>query len=74
MDNDQPPVSRDVLSPRELEVVEAVADGLTNSQIAALLYLEEGTVKSHLIHISDKLGTTNRTQVVAWAFRNGIVK
>lgn len=55
---------RDVarLAPKERDVVEALADGLSNAEIAARLFLAESTVKAYLASAMAKLGTTNRTQ------------
>ena len=55
-----------VLSPRELEVAELVAEGLTNSAIAARLYVSRATVSSHVTHILTKLGYGSRAQIAAW--------
>jgi DNA-binding CsgD family transcriptional regulator len=54
------------LSPRELEVAALVADGRTNREIAARLYLSERTAQNHVQHILTKLGFGNRTQVAGW--------
>jgi DNA-binding NarL/FixJ family response regulator len=54
------------LSPRELEVLEAVAMGLSNRKIAAKLWVSEPTVKFHLTNVYRKLGVTNRTQAARW--------
>jgi DNA-binding NarL/FixJ family response regulator len=54
------------LSPRELEVLEAVATGLSNRKVAATLWVSEPTVKFHLTNIYRKLGVTNRTQAARW--------
>jgi DNA-binding NarL/FixJ family response regulator len=54
------------LSPRELEVAALVADGRTNREIAARLYLSERTAQNHVQHILTKLGLANRTQVAGW--------
>jgi DNA-binding NarL/FixJ family response regulator len=54
------------LSPRELEVAALVADGNTNKEIAAALFLSERTAQNHVQHILTKLGLANRTQVAAW--------
>lgn len=50
------------LSEREIEVLRLVASGLTNREIAARLYLAEGTVKNYVSHILDKIGARDRTQ------------
>jgi LuxR family maltose regulon positive regulatory protein len=55
------------LSPRELEVLSLVAEGMTNREIGARLYIAESTVKSHLNTVYGKLGVRNRTQAVARA-------
>lgn len=61
------------LTDREREVVSALADGMSNAEIATRLYLSEATVKSHLTSILTKLGLRDRTQVVIWAFRTGLI-
>jgi DNA-binding NarL/FixJ family response regulator len=55
------------LSPRELEVVRLVADGLANKAIAAELHLSVRTVESHVRHVLAKAGLSNRTQLATWA-------
>jgi ATP/maltotriose-dependent transcriptional regulator MalT len=55
------------LSPREREVYELLAQGLGNRQIAALLFIEESTVKVHVHHIYDKLGVRSRTALAVQA-------
>ncbi|MFL1379208.1 MULTISPECIES: response regulator transcription factor [unclassified Nocardiopsis] len=62
------------LTARELEITRTVALGRTNTEIAAQLHVTLSTVKSHLTSIQTKLGTRNRTELVAWAFRNGHVE
>ena len=52
-----------LLTPTEHRVVELAADGLTNPEIAARLYVGRGTVKSHLAHAYTKLGVANRTEL-----------
>ena len=54
------------LTPRELEVAELVAQGLTNRQIAARLVLSERTAQNHVQHVLDKLGLPNRSQIAVW--------
>jgi DNA-binding NarL/FixJ family response regulator len=60
----QPPVERlpEPLSERELEILKLLAQGANNKQIAAQLYLAEGTVKNYISTILDKLGVEDRTQ------------
>ena len=54
------------LSPREAEVAELVAEGLSNPAIARRLYLSRPTVASHVAHILTKLGFSSRAQIAAW--------
>ncbi|UCD43556.1 MAG: response regulator transcription factor [Chloroflexota bacterium] len=61
------------LSVRELEVLQLVAEGDSNSEIANRLHISQATVKSHLIHIFDKLGVSDRTAAVTVALRRGIL-
>jgi len=61
------------LSPRELEVLELVAHGSTNRQIAAALFISEATVKTHLLHIYGKLRVNDRAAAVAAAFERGLL-
>jgi DNA-binding CsgD family transcriptional regulator len=62
-----PPQGRsELLSPREWEVLELVALGATNAQVAARFVISEDTVKSHVKHILQKLGASNRTEAALW--------
>jgi DNA-binding NarL/FixJ family response regulator len=62
------------LTDREIEVVEAIARGRTNREVAAELFISLSTVKSHLSTIQSKLGMRNRVEVAAWAWENHIVE
>lgn len=62
------------LSERELEVLQLVSAGASNSEIASHLHISQATVKSHLIHIFDKLGVTDRTAAVTTALQRGILR
>jgi DNA-binding NarL/FixJ family response regulator len=64
----------DPLSPRELDVVRAVARGRTNAEIAAELFVSLSTVKTHLTNIQAKLTARNRVEIAAWAWENGLVR
>ncbi|BBJ46167.1 response regulator transcription factor [Streptomyces antimycoticus] len=61
----------DPLTDREEEVIQGIARGLTNPEIAAELYIAPSTVKTHLGSVQAKLGLRNRVEVAAWAFRTG---
>jgi DNA-binding CsgD family transcriptional regulator len=54
----------DLLSPREREIVGAVAKGLTNGEIAERLGLSSHTVKNHLLRVFEKLGVSNRVELL----------
>ncbi|MEU0574042.1 MULTISPECIES: response regulator [Dermacoccus] len=62
------------LTARELDVLDAVAGGATNKEIAKHLFVSEATVKTHLVHINEKLGATSRTEAVALARRAGLLR
>jgi two-component system nitrate/nitrite response regulator NarL len=64
--------SDDLLSSRELEVVQRLAGGMPNKVIANELEISEATVKVHLKSILKKLQVTNRTQAAIWALQNGL--
>ncbi|MEW9551049.1 response regulator [Nonomuraea sp. NPDC050783] len=60
------------LSEREVEVVRAVAQGRTNQEIAAELFISLSTVKGHISGIQAKLGVRNRVGIASWAWENGL--
>jgi DNA-binding NarL/FixJ family response regulator len=62
------------LTPRELEVLEAVARGKSNAEIARSLFLSENTVKTHITHMLDKLGLRDRVQAVIFAYEAGVIQ
>ncbi|MFC3747759.1 response regulator [Paenibacillus sp. GCM10012306] len=66
--------SFDPLTERELDVLQQMAYGLRNEEIAAALYIGESTVKTHVHRILQKFGAEDRTQAVVFAIRNRIVK
>jgi two-component system NarL family response regulator len=61
------------LSDREIEVLQLLADGMSNKEIAGNLFISTQTVKTHIAHIFDKLGVSDRTEAVAAALRRGLV-
>lgn len=63
----------DVLTERELEVFEQMARGLSNSEIAELLFVSETTVKTHVSHIFTKLHLRDRVQAVVVAYETGLI-
>ena len=65
--------AEDKLSNREIEVLELVAEGASNSDIAGRLHISQATVKSHLINIFGKLGVSDRTAAVTVALQRGIL-
>jgi DNA-binding NarL/FixJ family response regulator len=67
-----PPELPDDLTPREVEVLELIAAGLTNAEIAERLVVSAATVKSHVNHIFSKIGARDRAQAVVYAYANGI--
>jgi DNA-binding NarL/FixJ family response regulator len=62
-----------LLSPRETEVLSQVAQGLSNAEIGACLFISEATVKTHIVRIFDKLGVSDRTAAVTRALERGML-
>jgi DNA-binding NarL/FixJ family response regulator len=63
----------DELSLRELDIVRLIADGLSNKEISARLFLSEKTIKNHTSRIFTKFGVSARTQVAVYALKAGLV-
>jgi two-component system, NarL family, response regulator LiaR len=61
------------ITPRELEILERIAEGLSNREIADRLFVSENTVKTHSSRLFDKLGARRRTQVVQRAREEGLI-
>jgi DNA-binding NarL/FixJ family response regulator len=64
----------DDLTPRELEVLKLIAEGLSNKEIAEELTISEKTVKNHINNIFSKLHVNDRSQAMLYAIRKGLVK
>ena len=67
-------IGNEPLSGREIQVLEKIAIGKKNGEIAALLFITEETVKNHVKHILGKLGASDRTEAVTIGFRRGIIR
>lgn len=66
--------SDDALTPREIDVLQQIAGGNRNRDIADKLFISEHTVKIHIQHIMEKLGASDRTEAVAIGARRGIIQ
>ena len=62
------------LSPREAEILEALATGATNREVAKALFISESTVKTHLVHLYDKLGVDSRTAALRVARERRLIR
>jgi DNA-binding NarL/FixJ family response regulator len=69
----QPPRGFDMLTPRETEVLTAVARGLSNAEIAATLFMSHATAKTHVSRLLTKLHARDRAQLVMIAYEAGVV-
>jgi DNA-binding NarL/FixJ family response regulator len=72
-DRNEDPAPEEPITPRELEVLELLTEGLPNKAIAGRLGISDQTVKFHVSSICGKLGATNRTDAVRRAIRRGLV-
>ncbi|GAA1508755.1 response regulator transcription factor [Kribbella lupini] len=68
------PTSSDGLTARETEVLRLIAQGLSNPEIAALLFIGEATVKTHINNTFAKIGARHRAEAVRYAYRHGIAE
>lgn len=62
------------LSERETEVLARVAEGLTNQEVAKVLFVSENTIRNHLANIYSKLAVRNRAEAVVWALKEGLFR
>ena len=69
----RPAPGLDELTPRQLEILRLIADGLSNVEIATRLWLSPLTVKTHVSHVLRKLGARDRVQLVVAAYESGLV-
>ncbi|PEX81910.1 DNA-binding response regulator [Bacillus cereus] len=70
---EEPSIQVDVLTARENEVLELLAKGMSNKEVASVLVITEKTVKAHVSSILSKLNLSDRTQAALYAVKNGIV-
>ncbi len=67
------PELRDEVSAREIEILQLIADGFRNRDMARTLHLSEETVKTHVHNVLQKMNATSRAHAVAIAFRDGMI-
>ncbi len=70
----RPPPGLDELTPRELEILQLVARGLSNSEIAEQLVVSSTTIKTHVARVLMKLGLCDRIQAVVFAYESGVIR
>jgi DNA-binding NarL/FixJ family response regulator len=68
-----PPTGFDELTSREHEVLQLLAQGLSNAEIGTQLYISETTVKTHVTRVLQKLEVRDRAQAIVVAYRTGLV-
>ena len=70
----EPPPVLDELTPRELEILQLIARGLSNSEIAEQLVVSSTTIKTHVARVLMKLALRDRIQAVVFAYENGVIR
>jgi DNA-binding NarL/FixJ family response regulator len=70
----RPPAGLDALTERERDIVRLVAEGLTNDEIAARVFISPATARTHVSHAMGKLGARDRAQLVVFAYESGLVR
>lgn len=73
LDGPAGPQQTNILTPRELEILQLIAGGASNGQAARHLFISEATVKTHLLHTYAKLGVNDRAAAVATAYNRGLL-
>lgn len=69
-----PQRAEESLTPRELDIAQAVARGMTNAELGDELAISISTVKTHLAAVQRKIGARNRTEIAIWAWENRLVR
>lgn len=72
-DHDKHKSNPDQITPREMEVLQHIAQGLGNKEIGSRLFISERTVKTHVTHLLEKLNLRDRTQLAIYAIQNKLV-